>query len=310
MKRGLNKVIKRYYEYFERTILQIRTMEIGIFVLYLSFVVIPVSILIGYDPAFGSHNHFVSGHLYEKPSFDSSIIVALSKDEISIVKRDNGWCLALMKDGRSGWISEKILGSADSFDGDGRFLLVRVSSGKVREKPSFSADVHFGVSRGEQVDLLTTEGKWCFIRKQDGKIGWAHESIFEKTFDIEKNSSSKNMGNNQKILRIDIKKEYPNNEYVRFTLASDFLPKTFPLEDDIPKIVCDFKNTVVCDDLKRIINVNGNLIDKIRLGEHKDKENTMIRVVVDLIPNRFYDVEQIYFQEEKIYQLALRYVTK
>ncbi len=61
-------------------------------------------------------------------------------------------------------------------------VTVRVRSARVREAPSLDAAVEYGLTAGDSVLVITTKGVWLHIEREDGKKGWAHQSIFLETY--------------------------------------------------------------------------------------------------------------------------------
>ncbi|MDH3348463.1 MAG: AMIN domain-containing protein [Desulfobulbaceae bacterium] len=84
----------------------------------------------------------------------------------------------------------------------------------------------------------------------------------------------------------DIMFDTPSNEIeqVTFKLSSKHLPKIFAIKGDKPRLVFDFPNTKATAALNNIINTNGKLIIKIRIGNHEGT-TPKTRVVLDLSPD-------------------------
>jgi len=94
-------------------------------------------------------------------------------------------------------------------------------------------------------------------------------------------------------------------EKVLFYLNGFYPPKVIVLEDEKPRVVCDFYDTDLNPEIKYPIKVNNNLIQKIRIGIYRHK-TAKIRVVLDLNPIYDYDVEQTFFMNESIYAIILK----
>ncbi len=69
-----------------------------------------------------------------------------------------------------------------------------------------------------------------------------------------------------------------NSESVLFHLNGPWLPKTFALNGDNPRVVFDFADTRLAKTVPSSINTKGSIIRKIRTGIHSNKT----RVVMDL----------------------------
>ncbi len=78
------------------------------------------------------------------------------------------------------------------------------------------------------------------------------------------------------------------------------------LEENIPKIILDFFDTQLGKEIDQHINVNGNIIQKIRFGQHNDP--LKLRVVLDLAPNKKYEYKETF--NGKTYQHLIIIVVK
>lgn len=272
------------------------------------------------------------GNIYEKPEINSKIITEVYKgDQIGILYEQDEWFGVMLKDKRLGWIHKSVLIQDSEIlsktDDSSKYtlsqiekptakepnqqyqqLIVKVSMGRVREKPSLNAGVDFGLKKGDIVSLIDSSDDWYFIQDSFGRKGWAHNSLFDTQVGSEKISQESELmptDSSQKIL-YDIQFVLNNQEErIVFKLSGFNPPNSFALEEDIPKVVCDFKNTELGKGVSKVIKVGGNLIDQIRIGVHKGKE-TKTRVVLDLKPHKSYEVEQLFFKKDNTYVLIFK----
>ncbi len=94
-----------------------------------------------------------------------------------------------------------------------------------------------------------------------------------------------------------------NGEMVLFKL-NDFHPPTVTaIEKGLPRIVCDFNDASMHRNVKKEIDANGKLVDKIRVAQHNDPAK--IRVVLDLLPGKDYDLQQVFFKEDNLFVLIV-----
>jgi Flp pilus assembly protein TadD len=63
----------------------------------------------------------------------------------------------------------------------GKMKTVSVTTGNFRDGPSLEASVLGFLVRGEKVTVLKQKNDWCFVKLRDGRLGWAHESLFVST---------------------------------------------------------------------------------------------------------------------------------
>ena len=94
-------------------------------------------------------------------------------------------------------------------------------------------------------------------------------------------------------------------EKVFFLVNGFYPPKRHVLEGDRPRIACDFYGARLGKGIGRCIKVNGRLIQQIRTAVHPGK-NPKIRVVLDLVPGKNYDVEQVFYKKENLYVVIVK----
>ncbi len=82
------------------------------------------------------------------------------------------------------------------------------------------------------------------------------------------------------------------------------LPDISVLEGDRPRIACDFYGLHPDPALQKEIPVYSGFVRSIRLGVHSDGK-AKTRVVIDLLPDNNYIVEQQFFLEENTYLLDI-----
>jgi len=71
------------------------------------------------------------------------------------------------------------------------------------------------------------------------------------------------------------------------------------------RVVCDFKNMNLEKSLTKVLETNGVFILRIRVGIYPPPD-PKIRVVLDLVPHKNYDIEQIFFKEDTTFALIIR----
>ena len=69
--------------------------------------------------------------------------------------------------------------SRAGFDVRGQALeTIEVPVARVRGGPSLNSEIAFRLLKGATVAVLAREGEWLQIKLNDGRSGWAHESLF------------------------------------------------------------------------------------------------------------------------------------
>jgi len=92
-------------------------------------------------------------------------------------------------------------------------------------------------------------------------------------------------------------------EMVLFKLNDFYPPIVFGIEKGDPRVVCDFLGTTLGPDVKEVINSNGKYVKRIRLAKHQHPDK--IRVVLDLVPNSNYDLQQVFFKEDNLFVIII-----
>ncbi len=111
----------------------------------------------------------------------------------------------------------------------------------------------------------------------------------------------------QKLLE-DIQFEAPsdNEERIIFKLNGTHIPKIFSIDGEQPRVVFDFTDTITAKIINNIINTNGKLIKRIRVGIHEGA-NPKTRVVLDLLPNKEIDYEQNFDKKKNALIVTVHY---
>ncbi len=100
----------------------------------------------------------------------------------------------------------------------------------------------------------------------------------------------------------------PKGEMVLFKLNGFHPPAVHGVEEGTPRVICDFNNTKLVDTTKNLIKTDGKFVKAIRTTRTKKPER--VRVVVELEPNRSYDLQQVFFKEDNLFVLIVNTVKK
>jgi hypothetical protein len=106
------------------------------------------------------------------------------------------------------------------------------------------------------------------------------------------------------INMISFKQDPAKGEQISMQVSDFHPPVIFGVEEGTPSIVCDFLNAEKGDKVQELIPANGQFVKQIRV--EKDAKAHKIRVVIELVPNRHYDLQQIFFKEENLYVLFVK----
>lgn len=94
-----------------------------------------------------------------------------------------------------------------------------------------------------------------------------------------------------------------NSEMVLFKLNDFYPPIVFGIEKGNPRVVCDFLDTAMDKSIRPVIKTKGNYISGIRVARHGSPDK--VRVVLDLVPNRNYDLQQVFFKEDNLFIIII-----
>lgn len=109
----------------------------------------------------------------------------------------------------------------------------------------------------------------------------------------------------KKILSIDSDITSASEDTINIVLSGNFPPEAQVIEGNTPRIICDFPGVRMEKTIQRTIAVNGKYVVQIRTGIHPPPEPKS-RVVLDLVPNHDYEVEQLYYEKENRYSMIIR----
>lgn len=92
-------------------------------------------------------------------------------------------------------------------------------------------------------------------------------------------------------------------EMVRFQLNGFYPPKVSTIESGTPRVIFDFKNTILANPVADIIKTDGKFIKSIRISKHNNPDK--IRVVIELMPDNSYNLEQMFFKQDKTFVITV-----
>lgn len=92
-------------------------------------------------------------------------------------------------------------------------------------------------------------------------------------------------------------------EMVLFKLNGFYPPSVHGVEEGMPRVICDFDAVELADTIGTNIETDGRYVRNIRIGKHSTPER--VRVVLDLEPNKSYDLQQIFFREDNLFVMIV-----
>ncbi len=102
---------------------------------------------------------------------------------------------------------------------------------------------------------------------------------------------------------VTFEKTANKGEMVLFKLNDFFPPKVTGSEKGQPRVICDFFDTRLGEAVKKSIRCNGEYVLSVQITRQTKPDK--IRVVLNLAPNKNYDLQQVFFKEDKLFVLIV-----
>ncbi len=115
--------------------------------------------------------------------------------------------------------------------------------------------------------------------------------------------SANDLPSDAKLLAVTFENTSNKGEMVLFKLNGFYPPIVFGVEKGDPRVVCDFLDTRLADEVARQIPCNGRYIKTVRVTKPTDSRK--VRVVLNLVANRNYDLQQVFFKEDNLFVLIV-----
>ncbi len=94
-----------------------------------------------------------------------------------------------------------------------------------------------------------------------------------------------------------------NGEMVLFKLNGFYPPTVSGKEDGVPRVICDFPGTRLGDKVVKDLVSHGNYVDRVRVKQFSDPDR--IQVILELVPNKNYDLQQVFFKENNLFVIIV-----
>ncbi|OQX13640.1 MAG: hypothetical protein BWK80_42660 [Desulfobacteraceae bacterium IS3] len=227
------------------------------------------------------------GRIREMPSLESEVKFTLKKgNTVSLIKTQGDWYFIRLDDGSTGWASRRLFSESPA-------------DPETASKPSADPET----ASKSSADPKPADPQSASKSSADPKPIESEISLKPEIVEPKPSESEPDMPKTVKEIRADLTSE--GEEKVLVSLNGFYPPETFVLEERIPKIVCDFPDTVLGKGIKHPIEVNGKFIQRIRIGFHEGSASRL-RIVLDLVPDQEYVVERTFFQKENLYILTVK----
>ena len=105
------------------------------------------------------------------------------------------------------------------------------------------------------------------------------------------------------LLEISFDDSSNRGEMVLFHLNDFYPPTVSALEKGRPRVQCDFMEMGLGDAVQENIFANGKYVERIRTTKHKTPDK--VQVILDLAPDRDYDLQQVFFKNDNLFVLIV-----
>lgn len=120
---------------------------------------------------------------------------------------------------------------------------------------------------------------------------------------VESGDGAKSGVERAQILDISFDNTSNRGEMVLFRLNDFYPPVVSAMEKESPRVICDFMNMDVSAEVQASISANGKYVQRIKtMKEHKPDK---VRVVLELSPDRDYDLQQVFFKNDNLFVLII-----
>ena len=106
------------------------------------------------------------------------------------------------------------------------------------------------------------------------------------------------------LLDVSFEKSINDSETVLFRLNHFYPPLVFGIEKGEPRVVCDFIDASIDPSIPPVIEADGQFVDRIMVTNETDPDK--VRVELVLMPNRNYDLQQLFFKEDNLFVVIVK----
>lgn len=106
-----------------------------------------------------------------------------------------------------------------------------------------------------------------------------------------------------RVLNISFDDSSAKGEMVLFHLSGFHPPSVSAVEKDNPRVFCDFLGMEIDKGVEEVITAKGKFVERISTAKPSTPEK--VRVVLHLVPNRDYDLQQVFFKNDNLFVLIV-----
>jgi AMIN domain len=106
-----------------------------------------------------------------------------------------------------------------------------------------------------------------------------------------------------RVLNISFDDSSAKGEMVLFHLSGFHPPSVSAVEKDNPRVFCDFLGMEIDKGVEEVITAKGKFVERISTAKQSTPDK--VRVVLHLVPNRDYDLQQVFFKNDNLFVLIV-----
>jgi SH3-like domain-containing protein len=115
-------------------------------------------------------NNSVEIHDSSNPYIAQVVLVVPKHYPLTVVEEDGEYYKVSDFMGRKGWVDKASIGA-------GRTVVVKVSSGNIRNGPGMGHDLLFHANRGVAFKVLERKDNWLKVEHESKRVGWISRSL-------------------------------------------------------------------------------------------------------------------------------------
>lgn len=92
-------------------------------------------------------------------------------------------------------------------------------------------------------------------------------------------------------------------EMVLFKLNGFYPPTVSGKEEGTPLVICDFAGTRLGDEVVKDQIIHGEYVKRVTVQQLEDSD--LIRVTLELVPSKNYDLQQVFFKEDNLFVIIV-----
>lgn len=105
------------------------------------------------------------------------------------------------------------------------------------------------------------------------------------------------------LLKLSFEDTSNKGEMVLFKLNGFYPPTVTGEEEGTPLVICNFAGTRLGDDVQNSMEIGGKFIQRLRVVQPQGSD--AVKVTVELIPGKNYDLQQVFFKEDNLFVIIV-----